>query len=119
MVVLILSVSLTVMTSSLMTCLRGATYIRDYTQAVWLLDDGLSQSMISPDRGDAFAGGADESAADFRRAFDSKLPSAPQAGDLDGLEAVNVAVEWTAGRNRKKVGTELWVLTPPDGDDDF
>ncbi len=112
LVVVILSVSLTVIISSMMTCLRGVSYIRDYTQAAWLLDNKIAQLMTFSEGADDDQGPFEEPYEHFRYALKERDPLADQARELDKLKAVTVEIGWTAGGKEKKVLSELWVTEP-------
>jgi len=111
LVVIILSVSLTVIISSLVTCLRGISYIRDYTQAVWLLDDKLTEIMTSTDLIDE-QGEFEPPFQRFRYGLEIRDPSTDQARLLNSLQEVAVEVVWRAGRNEKKIQTVVWIGNP-------
>jgi len=111
LVVIILSVSLTVIIASLVTCLRGVSYIRDYTQAAWLLDNMLSEAMIRKDLTDD-QGEFDPPYERFRYEIKIEDPTDDLIRALNALKEVSIEVAWTAGRNEKRVKTKLWIENP-------
>jgi len=107
--VVILSVCLTLIAKSLLTCLRATVTSADYTEAVILLDNKFSEIIQKK----SIAANIREEGvfeAPFER-FSYVIESAPVSFDgLDGLNEVTADVSWGMGLKERKITLRVLLL---------
>jgi len=107
LVVVIIAVGLTTVISSLSMSLRGIAYVRDYTQAVLLLDNKIGEILLAPQALGDQRGRFERPDENFHYRIKEQDFDPPTLENLEGLREIEVEVSWPAGKTEKKIQATL------------
>lgn len=111
--VVILASSLTLIIRSLVMSLRATVYSRDYSQAVFLLDNKLGEIVQRRFLEDSYQeeGGFPEPFEKYR--YEITAQNILEEEPSGGVSEVNVLVSWESGKNERKISADTYLLHLP------
>ena len=110
LVVVILSFSLTLMISALTASARGIAQVRDYSQAIILLEDKLSEIAWTQDDFPQTSGTFDPPFDQFRYRVTVSDFVGPPGLAREPIPKARVEILWGAAAREKKIGADVLTL---------